>query len=102
MKVAIFAELVAQALDTNTVKEKLDEYIEEIQALAATRRDEALDEGRKKREEKERRKSEANGKEVNEKLSAKTGEGIHNGVIPEKSNAPRSNGNRLGPVIFVI
>ncbi|KAL8473365.1 hypothetical protein ACS0TY_030267 [Phlomoides rotata] len=96
VKLAIFVELVDQVLETSTVKEKLDEYIEEIQALAAARRDEALDEGRKKREEKERRKSEANGKEVNEKLSVKSGVGINNGVTPERSNAhalSRSNGN---------
>ncbi|KAL0378170.1 UNVERIFIED_CONTAM: hypothetical protein Sradi_3122500 [Sesamum radiatum] len=49
VKLAIFRELVAQALETDTIKDKLDEYIEERQALAATRRDEALDEGRKER-----------------------------------------------------
>ncbi|KAL7141867.1 hypothetical protein ABFS83_08G083100 [Erythranthe nasuta] len=75
VKLAIFRELVAQALETDIVKEKLDEYIEERQALAAARRDEALDEGRKRREEKERRKSEANGKEV----------------IQEKSNGKGNN-----------
>lgn len=88
--------MVTQALETDTVKEKLDEYIEEIQALAAARRDEALDEGRKKREEKERRKSEANG--------VKSGEGMQNGVTHERRNAhglSRSNGNRSGFAIFV-
>lgn len=71
IKLEIFCELVTQALDTETVKDRLDEYIEERQALAATRRDEALDEGRKRREEKERRKAEANGLipvKTNEKL----------------------------------
>lgn len=67
-KLTIFRELVTHALETETVKNRLDEYIEERQALAATRRDEALDEGRKRREERERRKAEANG------------------VIPEKTN----------------
>lgn len=71
IKLEIFCELVTQALDTETVKDRLDEYIEERQALAATRRDEALDEGRKRREERERRKAEANGLipvKTNEKL----------------------------------
>ncbi|KAH6812610.1 hypothetical protein C2S51_021628 [Perilla frutescens var. frutescens] len=86
IKLAIFRELVAQALETETVKEMLDEYIEEGQALAATRRDEALDEGRKRREEKERRKAETTGKGVKEGHRVKSGEGIHNGVIPERSN----------------
>ncbi|KAI3451649.1 hypothetical protein Pfo_008314 [Paulownia fortunei] len=89
VKLAIFRELVAQALETDTVKDKLDEYIEERQALAAARRDEALDEGRKRREEKERRKSEATGKEVKEERRVKSGEGDHsipNEVIKEKSN----------------
>ncbi|KAL0332587.1 UNVERIFIED_CONTAM: hypothetical protein Scaly_2160200 [Sesamum calycinum] len=89
VKLAIFRELVAQALETDTIKDKLDEYIEERQALAATRRDEALDEGRKRREEKERRKSEATGKEVKEERQVKSGEGIHsiaNEVTPDKSD----------------
>ncbi|KAL2241313.1 UNVERIFIED_CONTAM: hypothetical protein Sindi_0772500 [Sesamum indicum] len=89
VKLAIFCELVAQALETDTIKDKLDEYIEERQALAATRRDEALDEGRKRREEKERRKSEATGKEVKEESRVKPGVGYHsiaNEVTPDKSN----------------
>lgn len=108
VKLAIFRELVAQALDTDTVKDKLDEYIEERQALAATRRDEALDEGRKRREEKERRKSEATGKEVKEERRVRSGEGIHNEVISERSNAKvlsrsnHSSGNRLELVVFVL
>lgn len=84
MKLAFFQELVAQALETDTIRDKLDEYVEERQALAATRRDEALDEGRKKREEKERRKFEATPKK-----EVKLSEGNHsmpNGVISENMN----------------
>ncbi|XP_073280581.1 uncharacterized protein [Primulina huaijiensis] len=75
VKLAFFQELVAQALETDTIRDKLDEYVEERQALSATRRDEALDEGRKKREEKERKKLEA---------TPKTG--MPNGVISENRN----------------
>lgn len=86
IKLGIFRELVAQALETDTVKDRLDEYIEEGQALSATRRDEALDEGRKRREEKERRKAEAIRKGVKEEHRVKSGEGTRNGVIPESSS----------------
>lgn len=58
VKLGIFCELVNQSLESNIFKEKLDEIIEQRQALGATRRGEALEEGRKKREEKERLKSE--------------------------------------------
>ncbi|CAK9187693.1 unnamed protein product [Ilex paraguariensis] len=60
-KLGIFRELVNQALAADIVREKLDKYIEERQALAATRREVALEEGRKKREEKERLKVESDG-----------------------------------------
>ncbi|XP_073154929.1 uncharacterized protein [Henckelia pumila] len=84
VKLAFFQELVTQALETDTIRDKLDEYVEERQALSATRRDEALDEGRKRREEKERRKLEATPKrEV--KLS-EGNYGVPNGVISENRN----------------
>ena len=41
-KLGIFRELVAQALTTTLMREKLDECIEQRQELAATRRGEAL------------------------------------------------------------
>lgn len=58
-KLGIFRELIAQTLATDLVRKKLDEYIEERQTLAATKRGEAIEEGRKKREEKERLKAES-------------------------------------------
>lgn len=58
VKLGILCELVNQSLESNIFREKLDEIIEQRQALGATRRGEALEEGRKKREEKERLKSE--------------------------------------------
>lgn len=63
-KLGILRELVAQALTTDFVREKLDEYIEQQQVLAAKRREEALEEGRKKREDKERLKAESDSKEI--------------------------------------
>lgn len=84
VKLAFFQELVAQALETDTIRDKLDEYVEERQALAATRRDEALYEGRKKREEKERRKFKATPKK-DVKLSDGN-HGMPNGVISENRN----------------
>lgn len=56
-KLEILRVLVNHALETNFVRELLDEYIEQWHELGATRRGEALQEARKKREEKERLKA---------------------------------------------
>ncbi|GAB2218840.1 hypothetical protein Droror1_Dr00002072 [Drosera rotundifolia] len=63
MKLRILHELVNNVLATNLVKATLDEGIERWQALASSKREEALEDGRKRREAKERLKteSEANG-----------------------------------------
>ncbi|RAL45536.1 hypothetical protein DM860_016028 [Cuscuta australis] len=53
IKLKILGELVAQTCMLGLFKEKLDEDIEKRLALAAARRDEALEDGRKRREEKE-------------------------------------------------
>ncbi|KAJ4965770.1 hypothetical protein NE237_017619 [Protea cynaroides] len=63
-KLSIFRELVDQALATNVVREQLDKYIEQHQALAATKRGEALEEARKRREEKEFLKADSDNKGV--------------------------------------
>ncbi|GFP92828.1 bromodomain adjacent to zinc finger domain protein 1a [Phtheirospermum japonicum] len=73
VKLAIFRELIAEALETDIVRVRLDEFIEERQALSAARRDEALDEGKKRREEKERKMSKVAGKEVKDEGKAKSG-----------------------------
>ncbi|KAL8126497.1 uncharacterized protein LOC141720921 [Apium graveolens] len=54
-KLGILRELVARVLATELYREKLEEYIEERQSLAAANREEALVEGRKRREAKERK-----------------------------------------------
>ena len=63
IKLKILKELVDRVLSTDLVREKLDEYLEQRQALAASKREEAVEEGKKKREAKEHLKvvSEANG-----------------------------------------
>ncbi|PON83982.1 WSTF/Acf1/Cbp [Trema orientale] len=58
-KFGILRELVNHVLETDTFREKLDEFIEQRQALGATKRGEALEEARKKREIKERLKAES-------------------------------------------
>lgn len=98
VKLAIFQELVTHALETVTLREKLDVYVEERQALAAARRDEALDEGRKRREEKERKKQ-ANGVEDKEEQVVESGDSDHmpNGENNHEVNSQQNHlsGNRL-------
>ncbi|WCJ37628.1 DDT domain-containing protein [Euphorbia peplus] len=57
-KLLILGALVSQVLETDLLREKLGEHIEQRQALFATRRGEALEEGRRRREEKDRSKAE--------------------------------------------
>lgn len=91
-KLGIYRELVVRALETGIFREKLDELIEQRNALGATRRGEALEEARKKREEKESLRGEshevrlANGhsKCVKSKLHA-----------PAHSNHCKENGDAL-------
>ncbi|KAL8199988.1 hypothetical protein R6Q57_011327 [Mikania cordata] len=64
-KLAIFAQLIGEALACNMMREKLDEYIEERKALAAEKRGEAIEQGRKRRERKEMVKAALNGNEIN-------------------------------------
>lgn len=52
-KLGILRELVARVTATELYREKLEKYIEERQALAAANREEALAEGRKRREAKD-------------------------------------------------
>ncbi|CAH9109922.1 unnamed protein product [Cuscuta europaea] len=63
-KLVILRELVAQALESDSFKQKLDGDIEKRQALVAAKRDEVMEEGRKRREEKERSKPHCAGKET--------------------------------------
>lgn len=62
-KLGILRELVAQAIESDLFKQNLDGDIEKRQALVAARRAEALEEGRKRREE-QRLKAQSSGKEA--------------------------------------
>ncbi|PIA47207.1 hypothetical protein AQUCO_01400117v1, partial [Aquilegia coerulea] len=63
VKLGIFQELVSQALVTDAFRVQLGTYIEQRQELSSTRREVALEEGRKRREGKELRKA-ASGSKV--------------------------------------
>ncbi|XP_042505701.1 DDT domain-containing protein DDB_G0282237-like [Macadamia integrifolia] len=101
-KLSILRELIDKALAANAIREQLDTYIEQHQALAATKRGEALEEGRKRREEKELLKADPDIKEVllsnileNGKHSLNISEnGDSNGTIgdfPEKEDGKEGN-----------
>lgn len=64
IKLGILRELLAQALETNLLRTKLDENYDQQQAFAATKREKAIEEGKKRREEKRRLKGESEGKEL--------------------------------------
>ncbi|KAL9329812.1 hypothetical protein ACSQ67_004815 [Phaseolus vulgaris] len=90
-KLEILSELVNQALETAVFREKLDEIIEQRQALGASRRGEALESGRRRREEKERLKAESesngfvDGLLNGAKVPRNNNHGIQNGDMGEKS-----------------
>ncbi len=67
-KLEILCELVNRSLETAIFREKLDEFIEQRQELGASKREQALEEGTKKREQVERwlkADSEINGNHLN-------------------------------------
>ncbi|KAF8376919.1 hypothetical protein HHK36_030290 [Tetracentron sinense] len=93
-KLSIFRELVARALATDAIRVQLDEYIEQQQALAATKKEVALEESRKRREEKEIRKSDYDTKEVMQgHILENGGSNLH---VVENGNDSRQNGDALG------
>uniref|UniRef100_A0A7C9A3I4 DDT domain-containing protein n=2 Tax=Opuntia streptacantha TaxID=393608 RepID=A0A7C9A3I4_OPUST len=97
IKLRILKELVDRAIATDVVREKLDEYLEERHALAAAKRGEALEEGKKKREAKERLRavSETNGavlepnSDTVENLC--NGQNLGNGTIAEKMSSDQNH-----------
>ncbi|KAM1201022.1 hypothetical protein FF1_017349 [Malus domestica] len=84
-KLLILRELVSHALETNTLREKLAKFVEQRQALGATIRGEALEEARKKREEKDRLKAEYDPNQVVDLES--------NGSASTNGNHMRQNGD---------
>lgn len=86
-KLGIFLELVNHALETDTFREKLDDIIEQRHALGATRRGEALEEARKKREEKEQLKAKSDANGVIDLKNA--------GSVSSNGNHIRQNGDKV-------
>ncbi|KAK4264645.1 hypothetical protein QN277_025796 [Acacia crassicarpa] len=106
-KLEILCELVNRVLETSILREKLDEVIEQRLALGATRRGEALEDGRKRREEKERLKTEIESNESMDghcktngaTVSTKNNHSRQNGDIGKKRNGEKEssrNGDALG------
>jgi hypothetical protein len=102
-KLGILRELINQAIQTDIFREKLDSVIEEQQELGATRRGEAIEEARKKREEKEHLKAEADANGVMdqqflgsvESVAANDNHSKQNGHIEKKRNGKVQQGNAL-------
>lgn len=101
-KLGIFRELVNHVIDTDIFREKLDEIIEQRHALGATRRGEAIEEAKKKREVKERMKSESDGYGAMNSENIETTNGYYirqNGVKVNKRNGeviPSEQDDALG------
>jgi len=88
-KLEILCELVNRALETAIFREKLEEFIEQRQELGASKREQALEEGRKRREQKERLKadSESNGNHLNgADILANNNHTEQNGHVGKKIN----------------
>ncbi|CAO2836991.1 unnamed protein product [Amaranthus hypochondriacus] len=107
IKLRILKELVDQAIATIVVREKIDERLEERQTLAASKRGEALEEGKKKREAKERLKAvaETNGTMLDHKSdtvddvfsgAGHNGIGLENGDVNENSSDDQKNSPQNG------
>ncbi|XVE83512.1 hypothetical protein DITRI_Ditri16bG0093500 [Diplodiscus trichospermus] len=95
-KLGVLRELVSHALETDIIRGKLDEHIEQRQALGATRRGEALEYARKKREEKERLKGESGAGVMKENSVESTGSNPH---IAENGNPIIETGEMVAEVI---
>lgn len=93
-KLSILRELVNQVLQTNIFREKLDEFVEQRQELGATRRGEALEEAKKRREEKGQLKADADANglidqtflESVQSVAANDNNNKQNGHMEEKRN----------------
>ena len=92
IKLGILKELLAQALETNLLRTKLDENYDQRQAFAAMKREKAIEEGKKRREEKRRLKGESEAKELTGTGSSDT---ANDSVEPVEVNPAEENGNVL-------
>ncbi|KAG1370024.1 DDT domain-containing protein [Cocos nucifera] len=93
VKVEILHELVSEALTTYAIREKLDDCIEQQQALAATRREEL----RKKKEEQHLKKEETDNKEMDQGHILENGKvNSHNSVSQQGTEkVPSSKKNHI-------
>lgn len=118
-KLQIFRQLVDQAIATDIFREELDEYIKQQRALGAARREEALEEGKKNREDKGHLKLESDTNDVadnhniestesNLHLAANENHRIPNGDVVDKkievivSRQNHASEKRLGPFNFFL
>ncbi|KAF1888018.1 hypothetical protein Lal_00024030 [Lupinus albus] len=92
-KLEILSELVGRVLEAGVFRKRMDELIEQRQALGASRREEALEDGRKRRKEKEQLKAEpesngvVDGHHLNSaSVSTKNNHIMQNGDMGEKRN----------------
>ncbi|XP_019458270.1 PREDICTED: DDT domain-containing protein DDB_G0282237-like isoform X2 [Lupinus angustifolius] len=92
-KLEILSELVNRVLETGIFRGEMDKLIEERQVLGASRREEALEDGRKRRKKKEQLKAgpESNGVVDgnhlnNASVSTNNNHGMQNGDVGEKRN----------------
>ncbi|XP_021273591.1 DDT domain-containing protein DDB_G0282237 isoform X3 [Herrania umbratica] len=96
-KLWVLRELVSHALETDLIRGKLDEHIEQRQMLGAIRRGEALEYARKRREEKEQLKGESGADGlVKENSLESTGSNPH---IAENGNPIIETGDMVEEVI---
>lgn len=104
-KLHIFRELVSEVLSTDAVRQQLDEYIEQQHALVAAKRGEAVEEARKKRNERQNMEAESNTKELvqGHDLEKRVGNLYNdeddcnhgqNGDVPKGKELISCNGNR--------
>lgn len=111
IKLRILKELVDHAISTDLLRKKIDERLEERQALSASKRGEALQEGKKKREAKERLKavSETNGivlennsdaAEDIPSVAGNNGVAFENGDVSEKLSSTQKKLLQNGCVFF--
>ncbi|MED6192023.1 hypothetical protein PIB30_006167 [Stylosanthes scabra] len=108
-KLEILCELINQVIETTIFREKLDEILEQRHVLGASRREEALEDARKRREEKVMSKAElesnevVNGHHVNSEIvSSNSDDDIQNGDIRKKRNGEiesSSDDNTIGSLI---
>ncbi|RYR66294.1 hypothetical protein Ahy_A03g012281 isoform A [Arachis hypogaea] len=108
-KLEILCELVNRVIETTIFREKLGEIIEQRHVLGVSRREEVLEDARKRKKEKETLKAEIESNEVvnghhlnSENVSSNSDDDIQNGHIGKKRNGERessSEDNTIGSLI---